>query len=183
MGYITNKKNRSPEVYPDPRGGAGAQSFARNSAIGPTTVTDVISTFPGTSVPWTTIASGAPAGVNVPITPLSTGRVRISGVLSLKNITNDPQTAGNVSLGISVDGGATLLPFPANERNAVGAPGGGADSSAEAVPFLIETTAAQTPVGILANVNISVTANATSVIQLIAESSSLDIQELSAPTG
>lgn len=178
MGYLTNSKRRSPEMYPNPRGGAGESSpFARNFAIGPELQTDVVATGSGTPVPWEIITSGAPGGVNVPITPISTGIVRIFGVISLKNTSNDPASDGRVQILISVNG---TFGFPSLELNSVGS---GGVSNSEAVPFLIETTVIQTPIGVLANIQISVLADADGKIVLIAESSTVSVQEVSAATG
>jgi len=182
MGYLTNSKRKSPEVYPTSRGVGTNNDFARNYATGPTDQTDVVSTGVGTQVPWEIIASGAPAGTAVPITPLSTGIVRISGVLSLKNTSNDPAAAGSVEVQVSINNVVLSSPVPIF-TNTVGIGSGGNTTALEAVPFLIETTAIQTPVGVLADVRIHVTANADNLIVILSEGSSLDLQEVSAPTG
>lgn len=172
MAYITNHKNKSPETYPDPRGsGNGDGPFARNSATGPDNVT-AISAGGGTQVPWNVIDSGAVGGVNIPITPLSTGVVRIQGVISIKNSAN---AVVDVHLEVQVDD--VSLPVPFNEANTIQ---GSNATSFEAVPFMIVTTI---PIGSTSNVQILLKASSADSLSVIAESSTIDIQEVPAATG
>jgi len=157
-------------VYDERRGGGSAASpFARNFAAGPTLTTS-IAAGGGTQIPWEVIDSGAPAGVDVPITPQSTGVVRISGVISLKN-----STGSAVAAQVEVQVNDVSLTFPNAENATVDADG------FEAIPFLAEATGLT--IGVTVNVQILVIAGGSDAISAVAESSTLDVQEVAVATG
>lgn len=166
--FVGRTGSRRLYSYPDTPRGLNAASFARNAAIGPDTDPVDISDA-GTQVPWAFIESGAPAGVNIPITPRATGRVLISGVLS---IANTAEGALDVQVQIQVDG--STITFPLLEKTTIPA-GGFGTLPIVAVPPLMT-------VGTAKNISILVTASAEG-LQLSPESSELNIQEVPLATG
>lgn len=160
--------------YPDRRGGNPAELFARNFAAGPLLDTD-IETGEGTPVPWAVIESGAPAGINVPITPRSTGRIRISGAITVKSVVG----VATVSLFVQTFDGVTVstLPIPLLEENTISAAG------FEVIPFLTENIGgALLPIGVPTSIRILLIASE-SGLSLLSLSSTIDIQEVLAATG
>lgn len=160
--------------YPEaPRGGSYSALFARNFAYGPLFPTPVdIDTSPGTDVPWSVIESGALAGVIVPITPRSSGVVRISGVIVVKS---SSESAESVSLQI-LGNGDILLGVPFLETQSIIANG------FAAIPFASE--AYPLPVGVVVNIKIRLTASTGGgVLQLRPDSSTIDLQEVPVATG
>ena len=74
-----------PQGPTGPQGPPGPQlPFANNYAEGPAALT-AIPGGGGVQLPWSTIASGAVAGPDVPITPMVTGRLRILAVVNVVN--------------------------------------------------------------------------------------------------
>jgi hypothetical protein len=158
--------------YPETRGGGNALlAFARNFASGPLEVTTIPTA--GIEVPWDPIYSGATPGVDVPITPRATGLIRVSGVLDVKNSSDTPET---VNLVIRI--GAIELAFPFLESNSL------ESGASEAIPFLAETLSTEAfPLGATVNVRVFVTSTSDTDVQLIALASSIEVQEVAAPTG
>lgn len=156
--------------YPDRRGGNPAALFARNFAGGPTLDTE-IADGAGTQVPWAVIESGAPASVNVPITPRSTRIILISGVIVVKS---SSASTSSITLFVEIDGASTLIPDL--ERNTISAFG------FEAIPFLTENSAFL-PIGVLANISIRLIASAAGALVFSSLSSTINIQEVLAATG
>lgn len=171
MGSFRIGRAYAKHVYPERRGGGGdpLTAFARNFASGPKGSTSV--SLAGTQVPWNSVDVG-PNGVNVPITPVSTGIVRIAGVLTLANSTGAPVF---VSVHIQVD--SVSLPIPLSQTVSVPATG------TVDVPFLTETDAGDTPVGVTSHIQVLLNAASDSAITLTQEGSTLDIQEVSEATG
>lgn len=166
MGGFRIGRTRAQHTYPVPRA-ATTVPYARNTAVGPTTNTDFTTVIP---VPWSIIESigGAPGTFNdVPITPKSTGIVRIAGVISVA--ADSP-----VVVQVAIKVGVSVLPVPGAEFVTV--------SLLEAIPVLITVPPAFTPVGVATNIEILVTA-AGGTATLIAASSSLDVQEVVPVTG
>jgi hypothetical protein len=91
-------------TYPEPRGaGATPQPFARNFASGPFEDQDIGENV-ATPLFWENISSGAPSGIEIPITPLSTGVVRVLAAVTLKNLdTNADVIAQLVIDGVQID--------------------------------------------------------------------------------
>lgn len=155
--------------YPEaPRGGYAAQ-FARNFASGPATTT-TIDIDPGTQLPWDVIDSGAPPGVNVPITPRSSGIILVTGVISLKSSSEIDEV---VQLLIEVNG--VPLPVPFLESNTISA------SGFEAIPFVAEITGLA--VGVAANVQVRLISSNATDIGATLDSSTINLQEVPAATG
>jgi hypothetical protein len=128
-----------------------------------------------TAIPWAVVGVGTP-GINVQITPIATGRVLISGVIIVKSVSGVQES---VSVQLVVNGfplGAPLFEQPTIEAG-----------GQVAIPILMEVNAftlgSLLPIGVLANVQILLTASTVDVLQMVDESSSLDLQEVSAPTG
>lgn len=160
--------------YPE-RHGSGALTgpFARNFAVGPGSTTDI--DVAPTAIPWAAVGVGTP-GINVRITPIATGRVLIEGVIVVKS------TSG-VQESVLVQPVVNGLPlaFPLFEQPTIEAGG------QIAIPVLMEVNAltlgSALPVGVLANVQILLTASSPDVLQMVEESSSLNLQEVPDPTG
>ncbi len=176
MGYLTNSKRRSPEAYPEPRGGQGtpSDSFVRNFASAPDTQITVDQD-PGSQIVWNSIFSGAPASTDVPITPAVTGRLRVSAVICLKNISSDPSVLSGVQVIVQVGNPPvdTLIPFL--ERVSI------PEGAAVVIPVLTETD--PQPVGVATSISILLIAGDANAIALVSQSSSIDIQEVPAATG
>jgi hypothetical protein len=153
--------------YPIPRA-ATSVPYARNAAVGPAASVPI--TTVAAAIPWAIIESGAAPGVNVPITPRSTGIVRIHSVVTVKNSSNAPVQA---TVAAVVNG--TPLPVPGFESVTIPA------SGSMAIPILTETP--PLPIGVLANIEIAVVASADAALSLIFASSSLEVQEVQAATG
>ena len=162
--------------YPETRGGGNALlAFARNFAAGPTEVTAIPTA--GIEIPWGLIYSLSDTipvgGTDVPITPRATGRIRVSGVLVVKNSSD---TAETVNLVIRI--GAIELAFPFLEANSIESGG------VEAIPFLGETLISEAfPLGVTTTVRIFATSTNDTDVELVALDSTIEVQEVAVPTG
>lgn len=176
MGYITNRKNRSPESYPERRGGGATptEAFARNFASAPADQI-LIPEDPGAQVVWNSISSGAPASADVPITPAVTGIIMVRGVICLKNTSSDPQVDSGVQVLVQVGNppAVTLIPFLELVTVEIG--------DAVVVPILTQTD--PQPIGVPTSISILLLAGDAGTISLVSQSSSLEIQEVPAATG
>jgi len=160
-------------TYPEfPRGGGSSSGpFARNYAEGPSTDT-TIDVDPGIQLPWPNVAVGSP-GVNIPITPLSTGVVRISGTIVTRNDTTDPETQSGLQVLVQVDGASQTFPFfeaPSTEI-----------ASGQAIPFLAEVSGLA--IGVQSNISILLIAQDANGAVLQELSSSIEVIEVAASTG
>jgi len=168
--FVGRTGSRRVYSYPEARRNTTVP-FARNSALGPTTDTAIAfgdGVTGGTVIPWSVLGVGA-AGTNVPITPRTTGLITISGVFVVLNNSGAPV---DVQAQVAAPG---RLPIPATEKVTVPANG------YAAIPFLAGGVGV---VGTTSNVSIVLTAFTDDVdVELIAGSSSLEIQEVSLPTG
>ena len=154
--------------YPETRR-SGGSNFARNFATGPKSETGIED---GIQIPWNAIdAGGTTPGPDVPITPLSTGVLLISGVVTAFNSSGAPLT---VTVAIQVNG--VSIPVPSDMSSLVEA------GSSVAIPFMGETDPSDTPVGQTSNIQIFVTSDP-DVGSLLTDSSALSIQEVSVATG
>lgn len=150
--------------YPETgRGGGALSAFARNFATGPKTSPSV-----GGQLEWNSIDVGTDPSTDIPITARSTGILIISGVIGISNTSGAPVL---VTVAVQVDGG-TIGPtsFQATVP----------DGSFLAIPFLVETTPADTPVGELHNIQVLLSGDGANTPT---ESSSISIQEVSVATG
>ena len=161
-----NKRNSHP--YPETPRGVNLQTFARNSAAGPD---DDISIIGPTLVPWEAIESSGLAGTDVPITPRSTRILLVTGVITVKNTDVAPM---DVQIEVLLDG-ATVTP-PDFENVTVDPVG------FEAIPVLTILPLASA-VGVTRNISFRLTAETDNNVLIIAESSSLSIQEVPPPSG
>jgi len=160
--------------YPEPRFSGNSLPFARNFALG--TKTARLAT-DGIQIPWNSIdvppvAPITPCGVqgcvDVPITPLSTGIVLVSGTISLVNGGVAPTT---VTVTVQVNG--VTLPVPSYVTTIV-------NGARAVIPILAETTPGETPVGVTSFIEIFVIGDTISVEP---DGSSLGLQEVSVATG
>lgn len=178
MSFRIGRKH-AQHAYPTSRA-ASSVPYARNFAAGPT-AQDPISVTPATSsISWTAIESGAAPGPLVPITPKSTGIIRIQGVVVVKS---NALTPVELQVLVKVNGGTLLVPLfevVSCAPNVLGPPPPGGFT---AIPFLTETPfGAPLPIGVAANVEIALSANDVGLF-LIVGSSTLDVQEVQAATG
>ena len=141
--------------------------LASNAASGPSGATPIGGA--GTKVPWAAIDVGAP-GVDVPITPKSTGRVRVIFSITVLN-------AGAAMVGVVarllIGGVAQAIPYVAAsiQANGLGELG--------IISFVAEVTL---PVGATSNIEVDLTTAGASV-EMYPEGATIDIQELPAATG
>lgn len=142
--------------------------FARNSASGPTTDTPIVTT--GTQVNWDDIASTGAGGVNIPITPKSTGIIRVTGMFEVTCAGE-----GEVDVEINIQIGGVTFPIPEDPIITV-RPGGGV-----MIPFVIVLSGFT--VGATTNIQMLLTAEVDSALTLEGQSSVVDVQEVSIATG
>jgi hypothetical protein len=170
MAHRTGRRHAS-ETYPENSRAAGATVFARNYARGPASNTAIATAGGGgTQIPWDFIESGAPLGVNVPITPRATGRILFSGAVVVQNTTGGVIT---VTLQVEVDN--ATLPAPLVKATI-------AANAFETIPFEM-ISEALLPVGTTANIEVIMTASAGASVNIVQDSSTLEIEELQLATG
>jgi len=167
MGEFRIGRSYAKHSYPESRQNTTVP-LARNFAIGPLTSTAV--TTGGTQVPWSDIESGATPGVDVPITPASSGTIQLTGVIEVNN-----GTESGVNVQVQVQLAGTTSPLPATEK--VTAPPG-----FSAIPLLTEWITAL-PLGTTAKFEVLVTAASNGAITLVAQSSSFEVKEVPPATG
>lgn len=146
--------------------------FARNFATGPETTTPIETT--GTMVVWNSIDVGADPSQDVPITPISTGVVRVSAVIPLKS-SFDTETE---SVGVLLLVDASPVGHPAFEAVSV------APNGFDELTVLAEITGLT--VGVTVNISIQLTASnqtQSETLSIAQESSSIELEEVPAATG
>jgi hypothetical protein len=174
--FVGRTGSRRVYSYPEPRFTGLVGPFARNFAAGPDNDGGdqplvVASVTPAdNAIDWALLESGTSPNVNVPITPRSSGIVRISGVVT---VSNSDAAAHTVQIIIGVNG--AVVPAPAGETVTVPANG------VVAVPFLTETI--PLPIGTTATVEILAVASSNGHLSAVLDSSTLDIQEVTPATG
>lgn len=153
--------------YPEPRFGGAAAALARNYATGPKSST-VVDT-DGVEVPWNSIDVG-PDGTDVPITPLSTGVVLVTGVIGVHNGAEATRT---ISVIVRLDG--VDIPTPTSFSDVE-------ITQDLSVPF---EAAVEIPIGEQHDIQIFVTAidEEGADITLIAEGCVVNVQEVPVSTG
>lgn len=161
VGRTGSHRNYS---YPETPRRGGSTPYARNFASGPKPDQQINS---GLEVPWNAV--DAPADIvtptpDVPITPLSSGVVLISGVVTIHNSSGDPVL---VTCTVRLDGSA-LQPFSATTIPA---------GDTASIPFLAET---DIPVGETHQIEVSLDGDGT---VLLADGSVMNVQEVPAATG
>lgn len=142
--------------------------FANNFAYSDDT--DVAIAQAGTEVPWQFIASTGAGGLDVPITPKSSSRVRITGVFTVAC-----QGEGSVDVQIRAKQDGVGINIPGAETVLV------PNTSAIAIPFLIDVAGLN--IGQTYNYRIILFAEVDGVLTLVNQSSTLDIQEIGPATG
>lgn len=153
--------------YPEPRrSGGGPTEFARNFATGPKLGSDATD---GIRIEWNAIDAGVSPSTDVPITPQSTGVVLISAVVTISNAADDPAT---FSVRLQMDAPPGNLPVPPGPI-AIGPIAAG---ETVVVPLLMETPIV---VGETHTISIFVLGE----VVVVAEGSTLNLQEVSVATG
>jgi hypothetical protein len=171
-------------TYPESRG-IGGLPFARNSAQGPADQTIISTTAPGTAIPWSILEVGSP-GIDVPITPKVTGLLLILVMINIENL--DPSIAQVVFVSQVKVGSMLVTQFETSQVIAPSNTIGGGFGSME-WSLVVQSPS---PIGTTVNVEVFCQASAPgegtlghAVYPGFAGSTacSIDIQEVSAPTG
>jgi len=169
-------RSKTAHSYPDPRQGApGTGPFARNFATGPGGDGPITVSTSGTQIPWGSVDVAGSSIQDVPITPKSSGVIRISGEVVFNNTTDAPL---NVQVQVQIDN-VTYL-FPADETNTVDAAPAPEDAGREAVPFLVQVPGLA--IGTTVTVQVLVT-SLTSEVTMPLNSSSVEVQEVAVSSG
>lgn len=157
--------------YPEGPRNAALGLLARNLATFAGEGALAIATTPGTQIPWTFIASGAASGVDVPITPRSTGALRITGKLTV--IHGGAGAAESVTVQVEIGGVPIAVTF--NGSDTLSAAG-----DLSEIPIFAELLPTPSLVGVLGQVEVRLIASGA---DLGLVNAMLDIQEVSATTG
>lgn len=151
--------------YPETRrGGSAPEALARNFATGTKGAFDVGA---GIDITWNSIDVGTDPSTDIPITPLSTGQLLISGVVTLTNPTGAPVTA---TVTPHLDGSAAGPSFAATTIPA------GATVS---IPFIAETPVIS-PLNVEHLVQVTVDGNG---LTTVSDGSTVNVQEVPVSTG
>jgi hypothetical protein len=179
MSFRIGRKFAS-HTYPEAsRGGSGnpLTAFARNFAVGPATDTPVVTT--GTQILWGTVDVPDINPQNVPITPRSTGVVRVSGSIIVQNTGVNPAT---VVVQVQVNGVATPAAFAEAPIVTIDPANGIEETSGfESIPLLVELTGLV--IGTKVDVQILVGSFTDGIVFLTAIRSTIDVQEVAVATG
>ena len=165
--------------YPENVRGAAASVFARNFGYGPATDAPVaIATTPGTEVPWGTRGVAGVDIHDIPITPRSTGIIRILAMIDVGNVTSAEkhllvQVLLNGSAVEPEDMQVTVPPANAPEEH----------NGYVLIPILIPEVAGLT-IGTTYNVRILLTALTADALTIpLAQTTSIEVYEVAADTG
>jgi hypothetical protein len=159
---IIGRGRYASETYPEPRDSSALNTFARNFARGPEG-----SPATGVQLLWNSIDVGIDPDEDVPITARSTGILVISGAIG---ISNNSGAAIIMTVRVQIDDSSIGSSFRATVP----------DASFASIPFLVETTPLDTPVGETHNIQVLVQGDGASTP---ADESSISIQEVSVATG
>ncbi len=155
-------------TYPQARA-TSTVPLARNSASGPATAQVIpASAF----VTWSVIESGTVAGVNVPITPKSTGIVHVTGVITVSSV-------DGATVELSVRNPDAIYPVPAAEVVTIPS----ADSVAIPFDVILGAGANGPALAIGVPISIRVQLDAGPEITVAATSSTISIREVTPVTG
>ena len=211
MSYIIGRGRYARETYPEKSTGGSASAFARNYATGPKSSTGISDS--GTEIPWNTIdsvsawdstktyeigdlvsdsgdvyislidantgndptsspdwSSSTNTPIGVPITPRSTGIVRVTSVIALNNA--DSPVAIDVQAQVEINRSPAAFPPVTLSTSVTGDTG--------IIPILAEL---QLTVGVQSVIQILLTASVDSEVSIVALSSTLELQEVTAATG
>jgi hypothetical protein len=133
---------------------------------------------PGTQVDWSSVdvPDGAP-DEDVPITPLSTGVIRVLGTITVQNTTANPM---DVQLQVLLDDVAQ--PLPATEHVTIQPTNVGESIEGfEAIPFMVEISGLV--IGVERLVQIRLIALTSPGVEIAAGASTLEVQEVPISTG
>jgi hypothetical protein len=177
--FVNRSIGARQHSYPENRKAAGAAVFARNFGYGPAADAPVpIVTTPGTEVPWGTRGVAGVDIHDIPITPRTTGVIRI---LAMVNVGNSTSTEKDLLVQVLLNGSAVepedmqVTVPPANtaeERNGY-----------VLIPILIPEVAGLT-IGTTYNVRILLTALTNSALTIpLAQTTSIEVSEVPVSTG
>lgn len=161
------------ETYPiSPGARGGSAAFARNSASGVAAFGGQAISTVAAPIQWAAIESGASPSANVPITPHVTGRIRITGMVTIANATGAAQ---HVDMQAQVDGGSPIT-FPLAQASVIA-------NGFATVPFVLDLGSGTAPlsVGVAHTIALSIAASANGALSVTFSSSFMDIQEVSNP--
>ena len=176
--FVNRSIGSRQHSYPTtPRGGVSPLAvFARNYAAGPAIEGDQPVLTTGTQIAWGTVDSPGTNVQDVPITPRSTGVVRVIGVVTVKNSDTNQH---NVQVQIQVNG--ITFSIPLSEEVTVAPTGGEERSAGTAIPILVELTGL--PIGFTFPIQVLVTSFVDNVLTINAMSSTLEVMEVPVATG
>jgi hypothetical protein len=118
----------------------------------------------------------------VPITPVSTGVITVKGVVSLHNTDEADAVDVRVQVMIGPTGPAPIVyAVPASEKVSVPFDDGEGGEGFAVLPFFVQIPAL--PIGIEQTVRILLTADAENLVQAVANSSTVEVQEVAVSTG
>ena len=172
MGEFRIGRKSAQHFYPE-RARGTALALARNFASGPEDDTGIVGGG-GTQIPWSAIASGAPAGVHVPITPKSTGIILVVAVFTAKNSSSDPVVLDTIQLNVQINDVSMTIPATV-QHTIVDA------QDTQAIQVMAKTSAL--PIGVTANISILATQIAGSNLSVLSGTATLELQEVSDATG
>jgi len=161
-------RKHASHVYPQSKGAPPTPSaaLARNYAFGPAQDTALAST--GTQVPWQLIEAGG-SGTDIPITPTTSGRIRVSAMLT---VVNNAEGWVELSVQAMLDGTPFATPLTTPQI----APA----ARKTTIPFLIEFNV---PIGVTSQIELLLTPAIDDAISLLEDESSIEVQELTTTAG
>lgn len=179
MGEFRIGRTFARHSYPDTPRGQPAGAFARNSAVGPATTTALNPA--GQVVPWEVTETGDLNVVSVKITPRSTGRIRITAMITVQNgVTGPTDVSVKLQAGAAVGGPFVDLPLPAaNQTTVLGTALAGGGGGFATIPLVADEFGV---IGTPAFVAIKISASPNAV-SLVMEATTIDIQETPVATG
>ncbi len=169
IGRTGSKRVYSYPVTPRGASASGA-GFARNFAIGPASPQDVFTT--GTAITWQAVDVPGTNPEDVPITPRSTGNIRVSGVVTVENASVN---SDSVTVQLKVNG--VLFTFPAPKSST----GQSGEGGFIAIPYLVVFKGLS--IGVPVVTQLIVTAEADGEITLTTGNSTLNVEEVQNATG
>ena len=181
--FVGRTGSKRAYSYPDTRpGGNALLAFARNYANGPALESNPTVDGPvtGTEIPWATRDVPGTDPEDIPITPRSTGIIVVRGVVSLRNTSE----TDIVDVQVQVEIGTVTpvaYPVPANEKISVPIDDGEGLENRIVVPFMVEIPGL--PIGTTQIVRVLLTADAENLVQIVENSSTCEVAEVSVATG
>ena len=176
MGEFRIGRSRAQHSYPtSPR--ATTLPLARNSASGPDAggAGGQVIGSAGAQIVWEDFEIGVPPSADVPITPSVTGIVHVTGVIVIL------ASVSNLNVHLRVQLGGVNVDVPASEIISTGE----TPDQRVAIPFdVIIGSGENTPaldIGVTANIQIHLTPD--DDITVVADSSTIHLQEVTLPTG